>query len=120
MVVKWWLTAAEGTPAVLCHYLCSAATWRPHRSDEMLLDEIGRHIMRFTHELGAADIAALVHGYSLLDHSPSVVLFDALAARAAQVTADFTAEQAAHVVAGYQRLGYTAKAPVLAHTPMLP
>lgn len=80
-------------------------------SEEMLLDEIGRHLMKFVDQLTAADVAALVHGYALLDHSPSVVLFDALAARAAEVADDFTAEQRAQLVSGYERLAYAPKVP---------
>lgn len=67
--------------------------------------------MKFVDQLTAADVAALVHGYALLDHSPSVVLFDALAARAAEVADDFTAEQRAQLVSGYERLAYAPKVP---------
>lgn len=82
-------------------------------SEEMLLDEIGRHVMGRVHHLTATDIAGLVEGFAALDHSPSLVLFDSLAARAALVAGEFTPEQRAAVQAGYERLGYGAKAPAL-------
>lgn len=43
--------------------------------------------MRHIDELSAADVAALVGGLAALDHSPSSVLFDALAARAEELRA---------------------------------
>lgn len=76
------------------------------RSEEMLLDEIGRHIMKHVDELAPADVAALVGGYAALDHAPSPVLFDALAARAEALRGEFTAEQAQAIAQGYAALEY--------------
>lgn len=83
----------------------------PARSEEMLLDEVGRHVMRHVDRLAAADIAQLAGGLAALDHSPGVVLFDAMAARAAAIAADFTPEQRQQVAAAYAALGYGRKAP---------
>lgn len=80
-------------------------------SEEMLLDEIGREIMKHIPGLSPTDIASLVSGYAALQHSPGVVLFDSLAAAAAQRGEDFTAEQRAAVAAAYEALGYRDKSP---------
>lgn len=61
--------------------------------------------------LSPTDIASLVSGYAALQHSPGVVLFDSLAAAAAQRGEDFTAEQRAAVAAAYEALGYRDKSP---------
>ena len=79
----------------------------------MLLDEVGRHIMRFTHQLSAADVVSLVGGYAALDHSPSMVLFDSMAGRAADIRADFTPQQRQQLALAYERLGYGSLAPSL-------
>ncbi|KAL4452412.1 hypothetical protein ABPG75_008074 [Micractinium tetrahymenae] len=80
-------------------------------SEEMLLDEIGREIMKHIPKLGPADIANLVTGYAALQHSPGVVLFDSLAAAAKTQRAEFTAEQRAAIAAAYEALGYEGKSP---------
>lgn len=82
-------------------------------SEEMLLDEIGRHIMGVTDELSAADVAALVEGFAALDHSPGIILFETLADRAAEVRDSFTPEQRSTVQSAYEQLGYASKAPPL-------
>ena len=61
--------------------------------------------------LGPADIAALVAGYARLGHSPGPVLFDALAARAAERGRDFYAGQRQQVSSGLRQLGYASKDP---------
>ena len=83
-------------------------------SEEMLLDEVGRHLMKDIHALSPADIAALVGGYAALDHSPSAGLFVALAARAEAVAGQFSHEQQRRIAEGYASLGYAAKVPRLA------
>ncbi len=82
-------------------------------SEEMLLDEVARHLMNHIDQLTPQDIAGLVEGFAALDHSPSLVLFDALAARAELIAGDFSPEQRTMVKAGYEQLGYGAKAPAL-------
>lgn len=77
----------------------------------MLLDEVGRHLMRHVGDLAAADITQLAGGLAALDHSPGVVLFDSLAARAAEIAAEFSPEQRQQVAAAYEALGYGGKAP---------
>ncbi len=82
-------------------------------SEEMLLDEVGRHLMKHIDDLSAADVAALVGGLAALDHSPSSVLFDALAARAEELRGQVSREQRQVIAEGYRALGYAAKAPRL-------
>lgn len=79
----------------------------------MLLDEIGREIMRHVDSLAAADVARLAAGYAALQHSPSSVLFDSLAARAEAIKGSFTEEQRRQVAQAYETLGYGDKAPQL-------
>ena len=74
---------------------------------------MGRHIMRYTDQLSADDIVSLVCGYAALDHSPSMVLFDSVAGRAAGIRADFTPQQRQQLAAAYERLGYSSLAPAL-------
>ena len=69
--------------------------------------------MHTTGGMAAADVAALVGGLAALDHSPSSVLFDALAARAEELRGQFSQEQRQVVAEGYAALGYAAKAPRL-------
>lgn len=80
----------------------------------MLLDEVGRHIMKHVDALSPADVAALVGGYAALDHSPSSVLFDALAARAEALAGQFSQEEQRTIADAYASLGYSAKTPRLA------
>lgn len=80
-------------------------------SEEMLLDEIGRHIMGFTHELTPSDISHLACGYAALDHSPSLVLFQSMASRAADLQQEFSADQRRDVAAAYAALGYAHVSP---------
>lgn len=79
----------------------------------MLLDEIGRHVMRHVDELAPADITRLAAGMAALEHSPGIVLFESMAARAAAVAPDFTPQQRQQVAAAYEALGYGGKAPRL-------
>jgi len=80
----------------------------------MLLDEIGRHIMRESNlaALTATNVTRLAGGLGALDHSPSPVLFDALAERAASIgSKGFTPEQRSELAAAYRQLGYESKLP---------
>eukprot|EP00887_Chlorella_sp_A99_P005188 scaffold1.g5188.t1 len=83
-------------------------------SIDMLLDEIGRHVMRSVDELGPAEVAAFVGSYARLDYSPGAVLFDSLAARAAALgRATFPVAERHAVSAGLRQLGYADKDPFL-------
>ena len=64
-------------------------------SEEMLLDEVARHVMcdDVMAALSAADVADLACGMAALDHSPGVTLFEALAARAAQLRGDLSPQR---------------------------
>jgi L-alanine-DL-glutamate epimerase-like enolase superfamily enzyme len=79
----------------------------------MLLDEVGRHLMKVVGQLAADDVAAAVHAYASLGHSPSLVLFEALAQRAAQLAPHFSPDQRALLADSYERLGYASLAPSL-------
>lgn len=76
-----------------------------------MLDEVGRHLMRHVDDLSADDVTHLVTGFAALDHAPSSVLFEALAARAEATRTDFSEEQRQAVAAAYEALGYGSKAP---------
>lgn len=49
--------------------------------DTMLLDEIGRHLMGRLPDMPAAELAGLVRGYAGTNHSPSILLFEAISDR---------------------------------------
>lgn len=72
----------------------------------MLLDEIGRHLMRHIDDLAPADLAALVGGYAALDHSPGIVLFDSLRERCKALRGQFSEAERGKVAEGYRLLGY--------------
>ncbi len=77
----------------------------------MLLDEVGRHIMRdeVLEALTPADLCSLAAGLAACGHSPGVVLVEALAARAAQLGGRFSKEQRAALADSFEALGYADK-----------
>lgn len=100
-------------PSALTEVVSAAAALDVKRdsSIDMLLDEVGRHLMGEVDELSPADISRLVGSYGKLDHSPGLVLFDALSAKAAKHGGDFDNGQRAAVSGGLRILGYEEKDP---------
>lgn len=74
-----------------------------------LLDAISRHLVSKADAMSAKEISELVGGLAIVDHSPSVVLFDALSARVKQIGSEFTDKQRKIVEDGFKELGYEGK-----------
>lgn len=74
--------------------------------DDMLLDRTSQQLMLSVHKMSGKELYNLATGLAELEHSPSVVLFDAIQERAAQVSDDFTPEQKKDLEKAYQKLEY--------------
>ncbi|PSC72128.1 hypothetical protein C2E20_4426 [Micractinium conductrix] len=98
-------------PTLLAQAVAACAT--TGACEEMLLDEVARHVMcdDVMAALSAADVADLACGMAALDHSPGVTLFEALAARAAQLRGDLSPQRQQEVRAAFEALGYADYAP---------
>lgn len=74
--------------------------------DDMLLDRTSQQLMLSVHKMSAEELYNLATGLAELEHSPSVILFDAIQDRAAQVSDDFSPEQKKDLEKAYQKLEY--------------
>jgi len=74
--------------------------------DDMLLDRTSQQLMLTVHKMKAEELYNLATGLAELEHSPSVILFDAISERATEISGDFSPEQKQGLEKAYQKLDY--------------
>lgn len=75
-------------------------------TEHMLLDEIGRHLINKVSEMTAKDMLRLVMGYSGTEHSPSILLFQALSEGLKEKGGDLSPDDKKVADWGFEQLGY--------------
>ncbi len=76
-------------------------------SEDMLLDEVARHLMDKIPDMAPPELVSLASGYAGVAHSPSILLFQAISERLREEGAGLEAELKTAANEAFAELGYT-------------
>eukprot|EP00878_Enallax_costatus_P029846 GHUV01032409.1.p3 GENE.GHUV01032409.1~~GHUV01032409.1.p3 ORF type:complete len:122 (-),score=51.03 GHUV01032409.1:491-856(-) len=96
-------TAADASPAELARTLGVCGRLG---CDEMVLDSLARHLMSGVDQLKPDQMQQLVQGLKRADHSPGVLLLDAIQERLQGLGSDVKQQQADSIKEGLRELGH--------------
>eukprot|EP00775_Hariotina_reticulata_P013666 gene13666-13788_t len=96
--------ASTSPPKVLAKTL--AALGKLNFADQVVLDELARNLMSGVHDLDPLDMQQLVEGMCQVDHSPSVLLLDAIHERLQGLGTKVEQQQADSIKANMRSLGH--------------